>query len=60
MVAAHEMDLAAAIKAGLRTAYIHRPMEWGSDESGPTNELSDSTAEIVADDFVDLADILDA
>ena len=37
MVAAHEMDLAAASKAGLRTVYIRRPLKWGSDESGPTN-----------------------
>lgn len=60
MVAAHEMDLAAASKAGLRTAYVHRPLEWGPDEPSSMNASSDSTAEIAADDFVELADILDA
>ena len=59
MVAAHEMDLEAASEAGLRTAYVHRPLEWGSDESRSMNAPSDSTAEIVADDLVDLAEILE-
>lgn len=30
MVAAHPFDLAAAQRAGLRTAYIPRPTEWGA------------------------------
>ena len=59
MVAAHEMDLEAASEAGLRTAYVHRPQEWGPDEFGSTNKPPESTAEIVADDFVDLADVLE-
>ncbi len=33
MVAAHQSDLAAAKRAGLRTAYIHRPYEGGSQGS---------------------------
>ena len=32
----------------------------GPDESGPTNELSNLPTEIVANDLVDLAEILDA
>ena len=59
MVAAHEMDLEAASEVGLRTAYVHRPLEWGSSESRSTNEPSNSTAEIVADDLEDLAVVLD-
>jgi 2-haloacid dehalogenase len=31
MVAAHPSDLVAAQRAGLRTAYIPRPLEWGHD-----------------------------
>ena len=60
MVASHEMDLEAASEAGLRTAYVHRPLEWGPSKSGSTNKPPESTAEIVVDDFVDLAGILGA
>ena len=60
MVAAHKMDLEAASEAGLRTAYVHRPLEWGAEESDSTNTPPDSTAEMIADDFVDLAEMLGA
>lgn len=58
--ATHEMDLETASDACLQTAYVHRPLKWGSNESGSMNKPSESTAEIVADDFIDLIEILDA
>jgi 2-haloacid dehalogenase len=38
MVAAHEHDLQAASKHGLRTAYVHRPMEHGLGSDGSTTK----------------------
>jgi 2-haloacid dehalogenase len=52
MVAAHPSDLAAARRSGLKTAYVPRPLEYGSP--GKTlahNEIFDITAA----DFLDLA-----
>jgi len=58
MVAAHEGDLDASRDAGLHTAYVHRPLEWGP---GAGDETPDEAAyDVVADDVVDLADRLDA
>ena len=54
------MNLEAASEAGLRTAYVHRPLEQGPGESDSMNKPPESTTEIVADNFVDLADNLDA
>jgi 2-haloacid dehalogenase len=51
--AAHNYDLAAARKLGLRTAFIPRPMEHGP---GQTTDLSaDQSWDIMASDLVDLA-----
>lgn len=52
MVACHPDDLEAAAKAGLRTAYIPRPLEWGpdADRIDPPAEV-----DLVADDVIDLA-----
>ena len=49
MVAAHSADLAAASAAGLRTAFIARPHEYGRDtgESGPGTPVDFSTSSIV-------------
>lgn len=58
MVAAHEMDLDAARDAGLHTAYIHRPQEWGR-EADSGEKPDESAYDIVADDLVDLAETLD-
>jgi 2-haloacid dehalogenase len=56
MVAAHEHDLQSARRHGLRTAYIHRPLEHGP---GKANEVPPRDRyDIVANDFLDLADQL--
>ena len=51
MVAAHPSDLVAAQRAGLRTAYVPRPAEYG----GWTEPVGDATFDIVAADFGALA-----
>lgn len=57
MVAAHPDDLHAAANAGLRTAYVHRPREFGPDaEPGPPEPVFDYSAT----DFTDLAERLGA
>jgi 2-haloacid dehalogenase len=58
MVAAHEHDLQSARKHGLRTAYVHRPLEHGPGKAAvtPPKERYD----IVATDFLELADQLSA
>ncbi len=53
MVAAHPYDLHAAAAAGMRTAYLPRPREWGPD--GPAPEPPDPTFDLVADDLDSLA-----
>lgn len=58
MVAAHERDLDASRDAGLRTAYVHRPGEWGHGEGSGHEKPSESAYDVVADDFEDLADRL--
>jgi len=56
MVAAHNDDLAAARKAGLRTAFIPRPTERGSHQK--TDLAAESDWDVVASDFIGLADAL--
>jgi 2-haloacid dehalogenase len=53
MVAAHERDLQSAAKYGLRTAFVHRPLEHGPGKAAPIPP-SDKY-DFVARDFVDLA-----
>ncbi len=57
MVAAHPGDLRAAQKAGMRTAYVTRPSEYGPNPQGtpPPDALPGDAFDIVAADFVDLA-----
>lgn len=57
MVAAHPSDLRGAQRAGLRTAYVPRPLEHGANPLGtaPADALVDDRFDVVADDFVDLA-----
>lgn len=58
MVAAHPGDLAAARNAGLGTAYVPRPGEWGEHDD---RDLStDEAFDVIAQDFPDLATQLGA
>lgn len=60
MVACHERDLDAAAESGLRTAYVHRPMEWGPEAADDAERPDPSAYDVVADDVLDLAERLDA
>lgn len=53
MVAAHPGDLDAAKRNGLRTAYVHRPLERPNREPPPWPEAG--RFDFLADDFHDLA-----
>ena len=53
MVAAHPSDLVAAQRAGLRTAYVSRPLEWGL--GGYREAVGSARFDVTADDFVHLA-----
>lgn len=52
MVAAHPADLRAAAACGLRTAYVHRPLEFGP--GGPVHQVAEGDFDVVAADFLDL------
>ncbi len=58
LVAAHPSDLRAARDAGLKTAYVARPLEYGPNQR-PAN-LDDGEFDYTATDFLDLADTLGA
>ncbi|WP_422743154.1 haloacid dehalogenase type II [Mycobacterium sp. WMMD1722] len=58
LVAAHPSDLRAARDAGLRTAYVERPLERGPGRRPP--RYDDGEFDLVAGDFVELATRLDA
>ncbi len=53
MVACHNFDLNAAHAAGLRTAFVRRPDEWGP--AGPPDPNPNMAYDIVVDDFAALA-----
>jgi 2-haloacid dehalogenase len=53
MVAAHADDLRAARACGLRTAYVHRPLEFGAGRARPLPAPGEF--DVVASDFIDLA-----
>jgi 2-haloacid dehalogenase len=53
MVAAHNGDLAAASKVGLKTAFVPRPTEYGPDQH--SDQAPEHAWDVVAKDFVDLA-----
>jgi len=53
MVAAHAGDLRAAARVGLRTAYVPRPLEWGTDR--PFERAAAQDFDLLAEDFVALA-----
>ncbi len=53
MVAAHPSDLRAAARAGLKTAYVIRPLERGPNR--PVDRNPEGDFDIIAEDFLDLA-----
>ena len=59
MVAAHDDDLKAASLQGMKTAYVHRPFEYGKDKLFDIAEVNDYKGnrnwDIVSKDFNDLA-----
>lgn len=57
MVAAHTADLAAARGRGLRTAYVHRPDEFGGRSTPP---VTDPEADLAVASLTELADRLGA
>jgi 2-haloacid dehalogenase len=56
MVAAHRSDLRAAKAVGLRTALVHRPLEYGPDRD--VDLSPDPDFDFSAMDFVELAEQL--
>jgi 2-haloacid dehalogenase len=54
MVAAHEHDLQSARKHGLRTAFVHRPLEHGPGKAGAIPATG--KYDCVVKDFLELAD----
>lgn len=60
MVACHDWDLDGAGTAGLQTAYVHRPLEWGPQQADTARQPDESGYDIVANDIVDLAEKLGA
>ena len=56
MVAAHRGDLAAAQAVGLRTALVHRPLEYGSDRD--VDLTPDPRFDFSTMDFIELAERL--
>jgi 2-haloacid dehalogenase len=57
MCAAHTIDLIAARDCGLRTAFIHRPHEFGPTRIADQARLGDY--DIVSADILDLAEKLE-
>lgn len=57
MVAAHNFDLEAAKQIGMKTAYVHRPLEFGPDKD--LEQISIEDFDFVAKDFENLAEILE-
>jgi 2-haloacid dehalogenase len=53
MVAAHDRDLQSAQKYGLRTAFVHRPLEHGPGKAAPIPPAA--KYDFVTKDFLDLA-----
>jgi 2-haloacid dehalogenase len=53
MVAAHNDDLVAAAKTGMKTAFVARPTEYGFGQT--RDQKAEHPFDIVAEDFLDLA-----
>jgi 2-haloacid dehalogenase len=61
MVAAHSEDLRAAAALGLRTAFVHRPLEYGAGDPYKLAEHeADGPVDLSVQDFLELADRLGA
>ena len=58
MVAAHAHDLNGAKAVGMKTAFVHRPMEFGPDRSPEVPPVG--AFDLTATDFLDLAAKFDA
>ncbi len=56
MIAAHRWDIDGARAAGLRTAFLERPDEKGTD--GIADRAADTGCDVTATSFNDLVDIL--
>jgi 2-haloacid dehalogenase len=56
MVAAHPADLVAAAARGFRTAYVHRPLEYGRDHADRARPAQ--TFDLAVDTLTELADKL--
>ncbi len=59
MVAAHPSDLSAAQRCGLRTAYVHRPLEHGPEGAAEADPHA-AGFDVAAADLIDLARRLEA
>ena len=53
----HNFDLEAAKQIGMKTAYVHRPLEFGPDKD--LEQISIEDFDFVAKDFENLAEILE-
>ncbi len=51
MVASHRLDLLASQQIGMRTAFVHRPLEFGIDG---LREEPDESFDLIVSDFLDL------
>jgi 2-haloacid dehalogenase len=56
LVAAHNNDLAAAAKTGFRTAFVHRPDEYGSRRAADV--ATNHTWDIATDSFIGVAEAM--
>ena len=56
LVAAHNGDLAAAAKVGLRTAFVARPSEYGPHQS--RDFKAEREWDVVTDSFTGLAEAM--
>ena len=54
LVAAHPSDLRGAHAAGLKTAYVDRPLELGVKNQGQREVVKPGDFDYIATDFLDL------
>lgn len=56
MVSCHNFDLNSARSCGFKTAFIHRPAEWGPED--PPDPIPHNDNDIIVNDFYELAERL--